>query len=183
MPLPDLSSRRRWPLHRLAVAALLVVGAAAIATAAALAASGRSDAVAATGAVQLRSTALGKILVNSHGRTLYMYTVDKNGTSACYTGCVGFWPPLLTKTRKPAVGAGVHSALIGVTKRKNGTLQVTYRQHPLYTFAPDKKAGAVGGQGYQKRWYVLNASGAVIKKAAGGSPPPTTTTTGGGGWG
>ena len=183
MPESNPSSRPRPRRRRLAVAAVLVAAAAAIAAAAATAASHAGSARSSTAALQLRSTSLGKVLVNANGRTLYMYTLDKSGKSVCYTSCASFWPPMLSKTSKPTLGAGVKRSLVGVTKRKNGKLQVTYHGHPLYTFLADKKAGAVGGQGYQKRWYVLNASGAVIKKAAGGSPPPTTTSGGGGGWG
>ena len=175
-------SRRHW----LAVGAAFVLAVAA--TTAAAATTAGTHTKSAHALVNLRATSLGKVLVDARGRTLYMYTLDRNRKSACYTGCAGFWPPLLSKTAHPTFANGVRKVLLGTTKRKDGKLQVTYRKHPLYTFAGDSKAGAVAGQGYQKRWYVLSASGAVIRKSATASTTSTTgggtTTTGGGdAWG
>jgi len=143
--------------------------------------------------VKLRKTGLGSVLVDARGRTLYMYTHDKRGTSACYGGCASAWPPLLSKTKTPTAAAGLRKTLLGTTKRKDGKLQITYARHPLYTFAFDKKAGQVTGQGYGSSWYVVAASGKVIRAAAkapaattpAATTPQTTTTTssGGGGWG
>lgn len=181
----NLSSRRRRPTRRLAMAALLIAAAFAIGAAAAMATQGHARK--AKGAVQLRKTALGKVLVDARGRTLYMYAPDRHGRSACYGGCAAAWPPLLTKRRKPALGKGVRRKLVGVTRRKDGTLQVTYRRHPLYTFVSDRKAGALNGQGYGNRWYVLHANGSVVKKmpatTSNTGTPTTTTTSGGGAWG
>ena len=46
--------------------------------------------------VSLRSTKLGMILVNSKGRTLYLFEKDRSGKSACTSQCAQYWPPLLT---------------------------------------------------------------------------------------
>jgi hypothetical protein len=57
-------------------------------------------------------------------------------------------------------------------------MQVTYNGHPLYTFALDRLAGQVKGEGlfeFGARWYAVSASGRAVVKA--GSPPPTTSTT------
>jgi predicted lipoprotein with Yx(FWY)xxD motif len=165
-----------------------VAGIALVGTAVAAASLGtNTHAKAGPAVVGLRTSTLGKVLVNSGGRTLYMYTLDKNGKSACYTGCANFWPPVLTKG-KPRASGGLKASLLGTTRRTNGTLQVTYAKHPLYTFAADTKAGAISGQGYESRWYVLDSTGAVIKKSASAakSPaPPASTTPAGGtaGWG
>lgn len=174
---------KRWWVGAV-VAGIALVGAAV----AGAALGSNAHAKAGPAVVGLRSSTLGKVLVDSRGRTLYMYTLDKHGKSACYTGCAGFWPPVLTKG-KPRASAGLKASLLGTTRRTNGTLQVTYAKHPLYTFAQDTKAGAVTGQGYESRWYVLDSNGAVIKKSASATkspaPPATTTTPAGGdaGWG
>ena len=47
---------------------------------------------------------------------------------------------------KPTVGPGVKAALVSRTKRADGSMQVTYNKHPLYTFALDKQAGQVNGE-------------------------------------
>jgi predicted lipoprotein with Yx(FWY)xxD motif len=184
------TSRQGWA----AALALLLV--AAVGTAAAAAAVHARGTAKVAAIVKLRKTALGTVLVDARGRTLYMYTVDKGGMSACYAGCAAAWPPLLAKTAKPAAVAGVRKALLGTTRRRDGALQVTYAHHPLYTFAFDKRAGQLNGQRYGGRWYVLAATGAVIRTAVPKpaatattpsapttTPADTTTSAGGGGWG
>lgn len=122
--------------------------------------------VAGTATVSIRTTTLGKILVNSQGRTLYLFEKDKGGRSDCYGQCAKFWPPLLT-TGKPHAAAGAKASLLGTSKRKNGTLQVTYAGHPLYLFLKDKAAGQTKGEGlnfFGAQWYVLAPSGKKVDK-------------------
>ena len=69
--------------------------------------------------VALRSTALGSVLVDTRGHTLYLFKKDKQGRSACYGACATYWPPLYSTTKARA-GKGVHASLLGVTKRANG---------------------------------------------------------------
>jgi predicted lipoprotein with Yx(FWY)xxD motif len=134
-----------------------------------------------TAQISLRTTKLGMVLVNSSGRTLYLFAKDKNGKSACSGSCAKFWPPLLTHA-KPTTGSGLKAALIGTTKRSNGSLQITYNKHPLYTFALDTKAGQTKGEGnlaFGARWYVVSAKGTAIKASTNTTTTSTTTTTSG----
>ena len=129
-----------------------------------------------SGSVSLRTTKLGPVLVNAKGHTLYMFAKDKNGKSSCSGSCAKFWPPSL-KSGKATAGSGVKAALIGTTKRSNGSLQLTYNKHPLYTFVLDKKAGQTNGEdqlAFGARWYAVSGKGTAVVKA---SPPPTNTTT------
>ena len=124
--------------------------------------------------MNLRKTKLGPVLVNSKGHTLYLFKKDKNGKSSCSGTCATFWPPLLTHG-KPTAGSGVKAALLGTTRRSNGSLQVTYNKHPLYTYTLDKHAGQTKGEGvlaFGAKWYALSAKGIAVLKA------PTTTSTG-----
>src|SRR5262249_1724360 len=57
--------------------------------------------------VGLGKTALGNVLVDARGHTLYLFDNDKQGRSACYGACAAYWPPLLS-TAKPRWGKGVH---------------------------------------------------------------------------
>jgi predicted lipoprotein with Yx(FWY)xxD motif len=125
--------------------------------------------------ITLHKTKLGKVLATSSGKTLYLYTPDARNKSNCYTGCAGFWPPLMAKG-KVSAATGVKAKLLGTTKRRNGKRQVTYRGHPLYTYTGDSKAGQVNGQGYQSIWYVVNSSGNAVKHAPSGTTSTTTTT-------
>ena len=45
--------------------------------------------------VSTAKTGLGRILVDSRGRTLYLFGKDRNGKSACAGQCAAFWPPLI----------------------------------------------------------------------------------------
>jgi len=153
--------------------AVAVVAAAVVASGSAMAASTASKGGT---KVLLHKTKLGKVLSTSSGMTLYLYTPDAKNKSNCYTGCISFWPALIAKGKVQA-GPGVKASLLGVTKRKNGQKQVTYKGHPLYTYVGDSKAGQVKGQGYQSIWYVLNASGNAVKRAPASTAPTTTTST------
>jgi predicted lipoprotein with Yx(FWY)xxD motif len=131
--------------------------------------------------VSLHKTILGMILVAPNGHTLYLFAKDRNGNSACTASCAQFWPPLLTHG-KPTAGAGVKASLLGTTIRSNGTLQVTYNNHPLYTYALDKQSGRTKGEGiaaFGAKWYALTAKGTAIVKATStttATTSPTTTT-------
>ena len=59
----------------------------------------------ATGAlVGLKKTALGTILVDARGRTLYLSEKDRNGVSMCTSACAHNWPPLTSHATLRAPG-------------------------------------------------------------------------------
>jgi predicted lipoprotein with Yx(FWY)xxD motif len=111
--------------------------------------------------VSLRKTSLGNILVGAEGRTLYLFTADKDTNSTCYEGCEEYWPPLTT-SRTPLGGDGIDASKLGISTRTDGSTMVTYNGHPLYYFIKDSKAGDLAGQGYNDVWYVLDATGNAI---------------------
>lgn len=104
---------------------------------------------------------LGTILVTADGMTLYDFHKDKGGNSACYGACAGTWPPLLTEGNPQAQGPAERS-MLGTTKRKDGTVQVTYNGWPLYTYVADQAPGEANGNDVDQfgaEWYVLQPSG------------------------
>ena len=128
-------------------------------------ASASSSSVHAATKVGTASSKLGRIIINKQGRTLYLFEKDKHGKSACYGACAKYWPPLLTRG-KPVAGAGVKAKLLGVTKRKNGSRQVTYAGHPLYRYVADSKPGQTTGEGstlFGAGWDVVAPSGKKIE--------------------
>jgi predicted lipoprotein with Yx(FWY)xxD motif len=147
-----------------------------------LAASGRSNASPLKGTrVTTTRSSLGPILADSSGKTLYLFERDRHGMSACTGSCASYWPPLLTKG-PPVATTGVKTSMLGTAKRTDGTLQVTYAGHPLYTFKLDAKPGQAKGEGtsfFGGAWYVLDATGAPVEKAPAGGGAPS----GGGGYG
>src|SRR2546423_6089496 len=116
-------------------------------------------------AIDVGSTRLGQVLVDSNGRPLYLFAADTSTQSTCNSAaCVQYWPPLLTN-EAPQAGTGVNAGLLGTTRRQDGTTEVTYAGHPLYYFLSDKKAGDVTGQGvngFGGPWYVVSPSGMSI---------------------
>ena len=147
---------------------------------------GSSNSSSSTGAANASATVdsassakYGTILVDSTGRTLYMLTADTATTSACTGGCVSIWAPL-TVMGTPTAGSGLNASLLGTITRSDGSKQVTYNGHPLYTFVPDGGAGHENGEGISSfggTWYVLNLSGVPVKAAVSGA---SSTTSGGG---
>ena len=113
------------------------------------------------------------ILVNAKGFTLYMWTSDTATQSVCVNDptyhCSKHWIPLRT-TGDPVAKGAAKTALLGTLTRDDGTTQVTYKGHPLYTWtgiAPDpgdKKPGQINGQCYLSLWYVLTPAGKMITK-------------------
>jgi predicted lipoprotein with Yx(FWY)xxD motif len=104
---------------------------------------------------------LGKVIVDAEGMTMYDFHKDKGTTSSCYGACAEAWPPLLTEGAPKAMG-GAEASLLGVTKRKDGTEQVTYNGHPLYGFVEDQKPGETNGNdvdGFGAEWYALMPNG------------------------
>ena len=132
---------------------------------------GTSHATSATGPiVSTASTSLGKILVDSRGRTLYLFERDKNGKSACTGKCAAAWPPLIA-SGKPRATASARASLLGTTRRADGRLQVTYNHHPLYRFVQDTKKGQTTGEGvdaFGAEWYAVSPAGAAVEKRGGG---------------
>jgi predicted lipoprotein with Yx(FWY)xxD motif len=114
--------------------------------------------------VELRKTKLGRIVVDAHGRTLYLFEADRHGRSTCYGACAGGWPPALVKG-KPVAGQGVSASKLGTTRRHNGARQLTLGGHPLYRFVVDKKPGDTKGQdlkAFGADWYAVRGSGRKV---------------------
>jgi predicted lipoprotein with Yx(FWY)xxD motif len=131
--------------------------------------------VAAGTSIGVRSTKLGSVLATSSGHVLYLFAKDPRNRSACSGACARTWKPMPASGKLSAAArSGVKIALLGSIRRTDGTLQIVYDHHPLYTNVADKKAGDMHGEGaneFGARWYVVNTSGSSVKpKHAGGVP-------------
>ena len=114
--------------------------------------------------VAAANSPLGPLIVDGSGRTLYLFEGDTNNASTCYDACAQAWPPLLT-SGSPDAGPNVNPADLATTTRRDGSAQVTFHGHPLYTFVADKNAGDTTGQGlsaFGALWYVVGTNGAQI---------------------
>jgi len=133
---------------------------------------------------------LGQVLADADGMVLYMNDQDTADGVLCDDACVEEWPPLISESDTPAAAEGVTG--LGVTDRPDGTSQVTFNGHPLYTFVDDTSPAQAGGDGdadefdgQQFTWHAATvaaagASGATT--APGGTQQSSTATTSGTGY-
>lgn len=112
--------------------------------------------------VEVAKTALGQVLADGEGSTLYLYKKDTRGkASTCDGSCAVTWPPVEVKD-KPTAGSGIDAAKLTTVKRADGTEQVAYDGWPLYRYDGDKNAGDTTGEGVNAVWYAVSPSGAPI---------------------
>jgi predicted lipoprotein with Yx(FWY)xxD motif len=135
------------------VAALVLLGV-AVANA-----TGPAPAATSTGtALEARTIGGMKVLANGKGFTLYSFAPDTPTTSKCYGSCAAYWPPA---TGAAAAGSGLPGKT-GTIKRTDGSLQLTYNGHPLYTYVGDSAPGQASGNTLNLNggvWLVVPASG------------------------
>lgn len=169
--------------------ALLVVPAAAAGLAALAACSSSSSSSTASGsptgsgsaasgsagaaAAGLKTASIGgvTVLTNAKGFTLYTFAPDTATKSACSGACAAAWPPqtALAALKSP----------YSTIKRTDGSVQLTFNGHPLYTYTGDTAPGTASGNGinaFGGLWHEVPASGAA---APAGS---SSTGSGGGGY-
>jgi predicted lipoprotein with Yx(FWY)xxD motif len=118
--------------------------------------------------VAVADSSLGPILVDGQGRTLYLFEKDTGTASTCTAACASFWPPDET-SGAPTPGSGAVAADLGTSKRSDGTLQVTYNGHPLYTYEGDSKAGETNGEGIDEfgaEWYAVSPAGQTVENGS-----------------
>jgi predicted lipoprotein with Yx(FWY)xxD motif len=107
----------------------------------------------------------GTVLATGHGAPLYLLTADPSGGSSCSGVCAKQWPPLAAA--KPRAGAGVSQSLLSSFARADGSVQVLYAGHALYTH-PGTTASAVAGTAADGGiWYLVSPSGKPIKTTNG----------------
>ena len=160
--------------RKIVLALLLVIGAGACGdsddsadTDAASGDSSTTTAAVAPGAeatVATGNTSLGEILVDGRGRTLYLFTKDSESKSACEDACADLWPPLVAGRAR--ADGGVDGTKLGTLTRGDGTTQVTYAGHPLYTYAQDSAPGDVTGQNVGGVWFAVRADGTAVPASA-----------------
>ena len=144
-----------------AVSFLTAVAAVVFGVSVATASSGQAIPTAAGGTALLRTATIGgvSVLTNSSGRTLYWFAPDTPSSSACYGTCAAYWPPVIGN---PQAGPGVTLSKIATIARKDGTIQVTYAGHPLYTYVGDTAPGQASGNDINLNggfWHEVPAAG------------------------
>jgi predicted lipoprotein with Yx(FWY)xxD motif len=115
-----------------------------------------------------RAGSLGTVLVDSRGRTVYLFRKDSRGKSSCAAACAAAWPPVRAQGM-PVPGPGLSAAKVATTARSDGAPQVLYNGHPLYRYAGDAKPGDTNGQhvtGFGDGWFAVAGAGQVVSRLA-----------------
>lgn len=99
-----------------------------------------------------QNDALGAILTDANGMTLYVFMRDTPDVSNCNGGCAGTWPAFQPPEGDLTEPDGV-TGILGVITRQDGTMQVTYNDMPLYHFSGDMNPGDTNGQGIGGVWF------------------------------
>jgi predicted lipoprotein with Yx(FWY)xxD motif len=108
----------------------------------------------------------GSVLVTAADQPIYILSTDPSGSSKCSGSCAKTWKPV-TVSGAPKAGSGASSSLLSSFKRSDGTTQVLYDKHALYTHA-GSAASAAGTASDGGVWYLINAKGTVVKSTTQG---------------
>lgn len=131
-------TRLGTPLFSMTITALAMCGAAAFAD---------------TG-IKVGDSAMGPVLTDANGMTLYTFDKDTKGAaaSACMDKCIAAWPPFLAPDGAMAEGEWT----IVDVKDADGAMKKmwAYEGSPLYLFVKDTKPGDVNGEGVNDVWHV-----------------------------
>jgi predicted lipoprotein with Yx(FWY)xxD motif len=88
--------------------------------------------------IQTAHSDYGTMLFDRSGQAIYLFDKETSRTPRCYGACARAWPPVLTRGLPQAAG-DVREPLLGTTRRRDGSRQVTYDGHPLYFYAHEGK--------------------------------------------
>jgi predicted lipoprotein with Yx(FWY)xxD motif len=111
---------------------------------------------------------LGKVLVDSRGRTVYLFRKDPRGKSSCAAACAAAWPPVRAQG-VPVPGPGLSAAKLTTTARSDGAPQALSNGHPLYRYTGDAKPGDTNGQrltAFGAAWVAVSGAGQVVSRPA-----------------
>jgi predicted lipoprotein with Yx(FWY)xxD motif len=143
----------RIPMARPAIGVLSVVALVLLFTA--VAGAGGTPATPSGGTAALKTGKAGgaTVLTNAKGFTVYTFAADSPGKSNCNGSCAAYWPPV---TGSPSAAPGIPGTFATIT-RADGTKQVTWNGHPLYTYVGDHGPGQASGNN-------LNVNGGLWKE-------------------
>jgi predicted lipoprotein with Yx(FWY)xxD motif len=181
----DVKTNRRWLATGLLVVAALLLAACGSTS------SGTSPSATATGnggggsgsgsGIKTASTGIGTVLTNSKGLTMYWFAPDTATKSNCNGSCASFWPPVPGPV-SAASGVSLPGAF-GTITRADGSVQATYKGHPLYTFMGDTGPGQTSGNGKVLSgglWTAMTPSAGKPGGAASPSSSSSSSSSGGG---
>lgn len=160
--------KRLLPFSALALAALTIAACGGSSSSNTSGSGGSSSAPASSATVSVKSEpGYGKVLVNSSGQALYIFSADPSDGSKCTASCTQTWQPVKA-SGSPTAGPGANGSLLSSFSRSDGGKQVAYDHHALYTYT---KGGLVSGEGVASGggvWYLMGPDGKPVTKTQGG---------------
>jgi predicted lipoprotein with Yx(FWY)xxD motif len=114
--------------------------------------------------VRIVRSQFGRILADGRGQALYLFTRETSRTSRCYGDCATAWPSVPARGR-PVAGRGARASLLGTTRRRDGTLQVTYAGRPVYYYVGDSPGRVLchNVTEFGGIWRVIRADGSAVR--------------------
>lgn len=112
-------------------------------------------------------SALGPVLADAQGKTLYIFAPDKAKAVTCTATCAAVWPPATLSGSKAVAAGAVKASLLGSDTNPRGGRVVTYAGWPLYTYTGDGGPGTALGWSVNLNggyWYLISPAGQVVKK-------------------
>ena len=97
----------------------------------------------------MSNTAIGSVLTDEAGYTLYTFDRDAPGVSNCYDQCAINWPPFF------AAEGDVPDGAFSIVQRTDGTLIWAHDGWPLYYWKDDANPGDTTGDGVGGVWHVV----------------------------
>jgi predicted lipoprotein with Yx(FWY)xxD motif len=106
--------------------------------------------------VQLATSPSGvQYLTDGNGMTLYYFTKDADGQSACSGKCSQLWPTFYAPS--VTVPSSLNASDFGTITRADGSMQTTYMGWPLYYWSKDTNPGDMTGEGVGGIWYIVTS--------------------------
>jgi len=110
--------------------------------------------------LMVKSTTQGNVLTDANGKTLYYFSKDVAGTSACTGNCLDTWPIYSKANFK--VDPTLTATDFNTITRADGGTQITYKGWPLYYYKSDVAAGDVKGENVGGIWFVAKTTYTIM---------------------
>ena len=171
--------RNRWWAGPSIAAAVVVLAACGSSTASNGGGTSGGGSAASSSSGGTTATSQSKVVTDAAGFTVYWFAIDTPKKSNCNGTCASFWPPLRASAKLTNMSS--LPGTIGKITRADGSKQLTYMGHPLYTFKQDTAPGQDNGNGKNLSggvWWAMTSSGAKLAAA----PAPSASSSGGYGY-
>lgn len=150
---------------------IAIAGLATVAALALIAAPGDAARARAAKVVVIKTIGKTRVFADGKGKTLYSPVQEKSGKVLCVGSCTGIWKPL--KTTAPTGQLTAIHAGLGTVKRPDGSKQVAFHKHPLYSFSVEGP-GELTGDGIKDVFGKLHFTWQAAELGTSSAPAPVT---------